>query len=134
MGNFRDRLAAIRADGSLTVAQRQQAVRRNRAYAVHEAMPAIPFTFARGDLIITVVEGEYMPMVAGVQFTLEAVSAGVFVVLDNPFVFINPPTHVADPAGDTVKVNPRDNTETRFREDPAAALLEMIVDAVKAQV
>lgn len=133
MGAFRDRLTAALADGSLTADQRRRLARRLRAEAIRDAFPALPHTFTDGDLTIVIIAARHLPAFDAVEFTLAADINGLSVNLDNPFRFVNPPTAVVDPAGDYVRTDPKSNQETRFRDDPLAALHEMIVDAVRAQ-
>lgn len=133
MGDFRDRLTAALADGSLTAVQRRRLARRLRAEAIRDAFPTLPYVFDDGDINIVIIEARLMPAFDAVEFTLAASRNGFSINLDNPFRFINPPTAVRDDAGDISQTNPKTNQVTKFRDDPFAALHEMIADAVRAQ-
>ena len=135
MGAIRDAIAAALADGSLTDTQKRALARQIRAEAIRDAVPTLPHTFTRGVYSITVEAGSYLAAQNAIQVTLSATKNGVPFSLNNPFIFVNPPIHIDDPInGDVQRIDPKTGHETgRFREDPLAALRQIIVDAVKAQ-
>lgn len=136
---IRGDIAAVMADNTLTVPQKRRQVRRIRAQAMRNSMPALPFTFTPGPLTITVESAHFDPATDALEVVLTAsvTATGAPIVLDNPFRFINPPILVPDAASlDVVRNSSRPDgtpvTES-FREDALAALRSIIVDAVKAQ-
>lgn len=139
MGEIRDRIDAVLADGTLTAQQRMRAMRRIRGEAMRDAMPNLPHSFNRGAWVITIESAQWRPQeqMLEIVVTVYNTTTQTYAELDNPFQFINPPTLVEDPTGDViVETTSRDGTKTtrRFREAPLAALRQIIVDAVGPQV
>lgn len=105
-----------------------------RARAIAESDTHHP-TFLHGDFTITVVEG---PRVAGasVVVTLKAVHNPTEkdVPLDNPFIFINPPTMVPNGSPTTIEVAGEKVQVPTFVFAPRDAFRQMVADAVVESV
>lgn len=134
MGAIRDAIAAALADGTLTDAERRVLLRRIKARALRDSAPALPFTFTPGQFSITIETVEEVN--DNLVVTLSASRLGVPIPLNNPFVFVNPPTHIEDPTGDLIRTSVgRDGvTRTRrYREAPLLAMRQAIIEAVRLQ-
>jgi len=133
MGAIRDFIAAAMADGSLTDAQRRRLIRRIRAQQIRNALPAMPFTFTPGQFSITVESASFDAANDALTVVLSASRAGVPIPLDNPFVYINPPTHVPDPNGDYIRTDPKSGLVATFSEAPLLAFRAMVLESVRLQ-
>jgi len=136
MGIVRDAIQAVRDDPNLTPAEKREQIRHIRAQAFVALNINFPLTFpAGGGLSITVVTAAFNG--ADLVMTLEARQGGTDLTLDNPFIFVNPPTHVPDPTGDYVKESDSLHGppySAKYSEDLLKALRTMVTDAVKAQI
>jgi len=136
MGAFRDAITAALAVGTLTEEERRLAVRRIKGQALFDNLPALPYVIdLSGNNSITVESASWNDPVLTV--VLSAIRRGQPAVLDNPFVFINPPIHVLDATGDLSR-EVRDRAGMLLRTDvyaerPLLALRRVITDAVRLQ-
>jgi hypothetical protein len=136
VGVVRDAIQAVRDDPNLTPQEKRDQIRHIRAQAFVGANIQFPITFpAGGGLSITVVTAAFNG--ADLVMTLAAKQGGTDVVLDNPFIFVNPPTHVPDPNGDYVKPGKGQGgapASLTYSEDLLQALRIIVTNAVRAQL
>ena len=128
MGVARDAIMAALNNDALSDEQKRRMVRRIKARALRDAAPVTPFTIVDGGLSVTVesvAESDDTLIVV-----LSATVDGVTVPVDNPFVFVNPPVLVPDPAGDVIRSGPH-GEQTGYVEAPGRALAAVVVDAVR---
>jgi hypothetical protein len=88
-------------------------------------------TFSRGKhYTIRVIDGPRIDDETGaLRVTLELRRDGIVVPLNNPFLIWNPPVHVVDPNGEVAVMDPN-GASVRLREDPVAALQDIILSAI----
>lgn len=91
--------------------------------------------YVRGAYGITVLDGPRLVDLNGtpaVELSLRFTKAGKDVTPANfnPWYIVNPPLLVPDPAGD-VALSDGDGNMRRYREDPAAALIEIVRDMAR---
>ena len=137
MGVVRDAIQAVRDDPNLTPEEKREQIRHIRAQAFVGANINFPVSFpAGGGLTITVVTAAFNG--ADLVCTLGARQGGTDLPLNNPFIFVNPPTHVPDPAGDYVResesLGGKPTSTQAYREDLLNALRTIVTDAVRAQI
>lgn len=135
MGAIKDAIAAILADSNLTDAEKKVEIRRIRGEALRDNMPNLPFTINLvGNNSITIETADWDPIRNVLTLNLSAIRAGQPLPLDNPFVYVNPPTHVEDPTGDLIRTSVgRDGVTrtSRYREAPLLALRAIVIDSVR---
>jgi hypothetical protein len=137
MGVVRDAIQAVRDDPNLTPEEKREQIRHIRAQAFVAANINFPVSFpVGGGLTITVVTAEFNG--ADLVCTLGARQGGTDLPLNNPFIFVNPPTHVPDPAGDYIKesggIHGGSSVSIAYSEDLLKALRTIVTDAVRAQI
>ncbi|PYS90495.1 MAG: hypothetical protein DMF62_04850 [Acidobacteria bacterium] len=137
MGAIKNAIEAILANNNLTDAEKKVEIRRIRGEALRDNIPNLPFTINLvGNNSITIETADWDPVRNVLTLNLSAIRAGQPLPLDNPFVYVNPPTHIEDPAGTDLVQEMRDRqgnliATKRYREAPLLALRAIVIDSVR---
>jgi hypothetical protein len=133
MGALRDAIIAIITDPNLSEDEKKAAIRRAKCRAILDALAGqVPFTLNPVGYSITVTAMEEVD--GNLVSTMEATRQGVPVVLNNPFVYVNPPLMIEDPQGDVIRTwTDRNGVEhsINYREAPLLAYRALVVDSVR---
>lgn len=138
MGAIENAIQSILANGSLTNAQKQAQIQQTKANAINNFLTGhLPFTFTQGVWSVTITAASVVttPLGYAISLTISLTRSGVTVNLGdrNPFVFINPPMLVPDPAGTIIRTATLPawqggGTVTQtYTEDPPTAFKQMFV-------
>lgn len=131
-----DQLQEIRKNTDLTTLEQKQAISNFKGMVIKDTMidQIVSKPFTVGDLEITIVENpSYDPLTRCLTIWVEATRNGKPLVLDLPFIYVNPPISVRDynqPVDEKALSDGQTVSSYGVTENPFEAVKQMIADTV----